>query len=505
MALSSSVTSIQFTNDGREAILRIREEDRIKLEKHLFQRYPDREWGTFFKFGFRRTSWGLSISFIEAILPLPGDLRRQSEITEFSSQYNLRAFRAGKEEQIAVGVIHSHPAGFMTRPSLLDDDMDAYFAYEIMHYTNGHPYCSLILQRSDQTGVTFSGRVFDRGQWLPIRTMFTIGEQIEKNTSELLSTSTLSPTHHEYESTTARLSSLLGETSVHRLKSACVGIIGNSGTGTPVGNTLARAGVGNFVVVDPQRISPSNHERTHTTFHEDLCGEAMPYKAALMKRMILAINPAAQVSAFVGNALQENVVDHLLRCDVVIGCTDTVHGRIVLSDLAKHHFLPSIDVAVDMDGREGKLTSQLVQMTRYAPNSPCIFCYGTFNASDMATELMTEKERAIRQAEARVAVERGLDPDAYWRNQRQIHTVGYLTGLAGAMAAGYAEGWLTGAFSMPYPAFQFDIGQPNFSIVQLRANSPNCTCNDHYGQGDLARSFRNVARPSHWRPRAMQV
>ena len=505
MVAQRIISPIPLVTDGREAILRICASDRVKLEKHLFQRYPDREWGTFFKFGYRRTAWGLALSYVSPILPVSGDLLRQTDITEFAPQYNLRAFRMGKSDGLAIGVAHSHPAGYMTRPSKLDDDMDGYFGRELVHYTDGSPYCTLILQRSERTGFTFSGRVLDRGEWLPVKTLFTVGDQVQKDTSELYDSQAADAVSFGEESTTARLSSLIGERSTLRLREATIGIIGNSGTGTPVGHTLARAGVGGFVTVDPQRISPSNHERTHSTVHGDFLGESLPHKAVLMKRLIHSINPHADVNAYIGNALQENVIDDLLRCDIAVGCTDTVHGRVLLSDLAKHHLLPSIDVGVDMDGRDGKLTSQIVQFTRYSPGSPCAFCYDLVDASDMAAELMTSAEREMRQAEANAAILRGGQPDAYWRNERQIHTVGYLTSAAGAMVAGYVEGWLTGAFSMPHDAFQFDFGQPHLGVVPIRNQTPNCTCGEHIGWADLAREFCNVARPSHWRPRAARI
>ena len=47
--------SIRTIQDGREALWRITEADRENLFRLLFHRYPDNEWGTFFRFGFRRT------------------------------------------------------------------------------------------------------------------------------------------------------------------------------------------------------------------------------------------------------------------------------------------------------------------------------------------------------------------------------------------------------------------------------------------------------------------
>ena len=52
---------IRFIQAGREALWRITEADREKLFRLLFHRYPDSEWGTFFRFGYRRTSWGILV------------------------------------------------------------------------------------------------------------------------------------------------------------------------------------------------------------------------------------------------------------------------------------------------------------------------------------------------------------------------------------------------------------------------------------------------------------
>ncbi|NQV29067.1 MAG: ThiF family adenylyltransferase [Rhodopirellula sp.] len=502
MALQSSITKVPLVRDGRHVIVRIQYSDRKRLEKHLFQRYPDREWGTFFHFGFRRTAWGIALSYVGGLWPESSDLDRQSDIVEFSDDYNLRAFRSGSTSGVGVGVVHSHPSGYSTHPSALDDDMDDYFARELSSYTGGFPYCSLIFQRNDQ-GFSFSGRVYDRGEWLPVKTLFTTGEVLQRDHSELMPSDSTGYEWTDGESTTARLEALLGEPSALRLQGSCVGIIGCSGTGTPAGHLLARAKVGEFVLVDPQRFAPSNHERFHASVYDDLMSNPLDYKVELLARLIQSVNPHARITTLVGNALQDNVLDELLRCDLILGCTDTVHGRVFLSDVAKHNLLPSIDVGVDMDGDNGKVTTQLTQLTRYSPELPCAFCNGVIDTNEMAVEFMTDEEKRLREKAALEAEARGEKPDSYWRRQRQMHTVGYLTTTAGAMAAGYAEGWLTGAFAMPHAAFQFDLGQERLGVVPTPPRQDYCICGQRIGWADQAQSYRNVARPTHWAPRAL--
>ena len=145
--------------DAGTGLVRILAEDLSQLEKHLFQRYPGREWGTFFRFGFRRTAWGLAIYYIDGLWPESGDLDRQSGLTKFHEDYARRAFhKARNGHGLAIGVAHSHPVGCRVGPSELDDDMDGYFAEELASFSGGRPYCSLIFERRER-GLSFSGRI----------------------------------------------------------------------------------------------------------------------------------------------------------------------------------------------------------------------------------------------------------------------------------------------------------------------------------------------------------
>src|SRR5688572_32082980 len=47
-------------------------------------RHPAREWGTYFRFGYRRISWGLVLSLVDLVPPQPGELSRSSPIVSFS-------------------------------------------------------------------------------------------------------------------------------------------------------------------------------------------------------------------------------------------------------------------------------------------------------------------------------------------------------------------------------------------------------------------------------------
>ncbi len=503
MAVRRELSGLPLVEDSRHSILRVRSGELAKLEKHLYQRYPAREWGTFFEFGFRRTSWGLALSYVGGLWPQAGDLDRKVGLTRFVDQYSRRTFHHAAASPLAMGVVHSHPEGCCTYPSTLDDDMDSYFAREFGAYGKGKPYCSLILQRNPITGFTFTGRVYDRGEWLPVEKLLTVGEQIDLFNSEAEEPGPM--IMGDGEGTRSRLVSVLGQPSAVRLERATAGIIGCSGTGSPAAHVLARAGVGNFVLVDPERFEDSNLERMHGSLWDHIGTEPSPYKVEMVADLIRSINPTARITALAGNILHDNVVDELLRCDIMLGCTDTQHGRAKLSDLAQHYLLPSLDLGVLMDGQDGKVTSQVCEIMIYSPDFPCAFCGGRIDGIELSNELMSEKERRKRQMDAKAAVERGDDPDQYWRQRpRQLHTVGYLTTMLGALGAGYAEGLLTGTFGPPHSWFQFDIGSERLGVVAPpRLRLADCRCGQQLGWADAAAPYRNVSKPDHWESRAL--
>lgn len=489
----------------KRCVFRIRGSDRMALERLIFQRYPDSEWGTFFRFGFRRTTWGLAACFVGAERPEPGDLDRSSPVTVFRSKYILRAHHIVEDGPLAAGVIHSHPEGGRTFPSQTDDDMDGYFAAEFERYGRGRPYVSLIFARNADGSFRFTGRVFDHGEWYPVTDLLTVGEALLRDRSESL------PPHGDnplgggsglVESTTARIETLLGRAASERLALAKVGIIGCSGTGSPATHLLARAGVQDFVLVDPQKFAPSNLERMHGSRFADAVAHPPPSKVEILARLIHEINPHARVTAIRGNVLDEIVLDALLDCDLVLGCTDTQHGRAALGDLASHYLLPSIDVGVAMRAKHGHLTTQLVEVCKQAPDLPCPFCLGRIDQNALAYELMTDDERQWRREAAELAVQRGVDGAQYWGGEPPAElTVGYLTSLAGSLVAGYAENWLTGAGAMPHPRFQFDVGWTKLDVSPIEGKRQSgCSCGRTIGHADQARADRSVSRPPHWKP-----
>jgi hypothetical protein len=486
---------MQTFANKKNCLFRITAADREKLQEFLFKRYPHREWGGFFRFGYRVTSWGIHVSFVDAIEPQPGDLKRDSGIVEFDARYILRAQLTLADMRLGIGVIHSHPQDCSTFASSLDDDMDDYFSREFATYSNGRPYVSIRVSRTSEGQFRFNGEARVSGEQIPVTEWLTVGVELQRETAEPCST--IENTASTTDERTARLRELIGQRA-GRLRSSTVAVIGCSGLGSPAVHVLVRAGVRRFVLVDPEFFAPSNHERMHGSAWRDL--DAKPLKIEILRRLILDIEPSAEVTMIRGNVLDEAVLDELLRCDLVLGCTDSQHSRAALGDYASHYLLSCIDAAVLMRAKNGKLTEQVGELARYSPDEPCPWCLGRIDQKALAHELMTDEEREKRARAAAEATRRGIDGAQYWGDKppREL-TVGYMTTAVGSIQAGYTEGWLTGASLMPHQRFQFDLGMPFLGVApDHKSRRPECSCNWTKGWGDQVRAERSVTMPPHW-------
>ncbi|MEC5125981.1 ThiF family adenylyltransferase [Verrucomicrobiales bacterium BCK34] len=489
---------------GRRALIRITESARRELEKLVFQRHPSREWGTFFKFGYRQTEWGLALSYVDALPPIGGDLDRRSGMVAFHTDYTERAVDALEEAPFGIGVIHSHPKGGAVSPSSLDDDMDEHFGTEMFYpFAPERPYASIILNKTSSGKLVFSGRVYYQGDWMPASAMLSAGERIERIPSQLSPWPNREESPH-FQEILSRWLMVASMESVSSLKNATIGVIGCGGTGSPLIETLARAQVGGFVLVDPDRLSVSNLERVHGSMLVDIELDPPPYKVQLMARMIREINPDAEISLIAGNSLDDLAMSELLRCDLIVGCTDSYHGRVHLGDLATRYLVPCIDVGVLPEGSEGVITDQLIELTRHSPEDPCPYCLDKIDPGVLSTELMSPVEIQQAKKEAAEAEAAGVPGEAYWNGDvPQLPSVGYLTTCAGAMAAGYAENWLLGTAAMPHRRIQMDLGRQGLGVThedEVPLELCNCTkFRGHSDQGHLS-----ITKPSHF-ARAIRV
>src|SRR2546428_3924847 len=147
-----------------QLILRVAAPEFDVLKRIVLKRYPDWEWATFARFGWRATPGVLIVTLAAIDPPEAGDLDERVGHVAIDERYTLRMALSAEKHPLAVGVIHSHPKEGAPHPSSIDDDMDTYYSAYFADFAPRRPYVSLILSVV-RGKLVISGRVFWQGQW----------------------------------------------------------------------------------------------------------------------------------------------------------------------------------------------------------------------------------------------------------------------------------------------------------------------------------------------------
>ena len=477
---------------SRRVIVRLASPEIELLRSVLFRRYPAYEWATFARFGWRESNDALVLTMAGIDPPQSGDLNEHVGHVAIDEAYTLREALAAEHHPFAVSVIHSHPQECAPIPSSIDDDMDGYYAQYFPSFAPGRPYVSLIAAMINGE-LSLSGRVWWRDEWLRVETFCVECTPVHTWVGEHCLTA---PGERER---TARLSAAFGEQAAARLRRATVAIIGAGGTGSAAIEALARAGVGRLIIVDPDELTESNLERVHGSVPQHAAKRWA--KVAVACEHVHAIDPTCEVVALVGSLPQEEVIDAVVTADVLLGCTDQQHSRLAISDLAVRYLIPAIDCGVALEGADGNVSGQIVQLVRCLAADPCVLCRHMINPQRVTEELLSPEERERRQAAAEEALTRGENPDPYWHGLPQLNTVGYLTTIAGALAAGYAIGWITGRFLPPFSRLQMNIVAPLFDVTDDAVDARSfCACRRVRGWANQGAADALISAPAHWPP-----
>ena len=153
-----------------------------------------------------------------------------------------------------------------------------------------------------------------------------------------------------------------GEEGQEKLKRAKVFIAGAGGLGSPIAIYLTAAGVGTIRIVDLDTVELSNLNRQILHWHKDL---GFP-KVSSAAEKLTALNPETMVEALRETITEDNAIDLIKGCDVILDAMDNLPTRYLLNRTALALGIPFIHGAVR--GLEGRA------MTVVPGRSACLMC-----------------------------------------------------------------------------------------------------------------------------------
>jgi hypothetical protein len=301
------------------------------------------------------------------------------------------AVSTANHERCGLAFIHTHPGD--PRPprlSSLDHQTTIRLGAAFDELVDG-PFASLVVSPGG-----WGGALYRDGGLTPLDTLAVVGRRLRLFRKK--------PPRGSSDESDSRQRLLLGEDGNLILRSLRVAVVGVGGTGSPIAEILARIGVGELLLIDPDTLEPSNARRVFAVTSDDARrGES---KVRAVARGLKQLDLGAHATPLEGDVREPNVNGQLLGCDIVFGATDNHASRSVLTELSARAHLPLVDVGVRAGLRRGELDALYVERRLQIPDGPCLWCWGVLDAERVRLELMPAFERDALAAEGYVA---GLD------------------------------------------------------------------------------------------------
>ena len=165
----------------------------------------------------------------------------------------------------------------------------------------------------------------------------------------------------------SRTELLIGKEGIEKLQKSKIAIFGIGGVGSYVVEALARAGIGNFILVDFDKINITNINRQIIATHSSI-GK---YKIEVMKERILDINPNAKVEIYKPEEItggEENIIDNTIT--YVVDAIDTITNKIKIIEKAQKENVKIISAT----GAGNKLDPTMFEIDDIYKTSVCPVC-----------------------------------------------------------------------------------------------------------------------------------
>lgn len=176
--------------------------------------------------------------------------------------------------------------------------------------------------------------------------------------------------------------SFLGPTSDDVLAGATIGLVGLGGGGSHIAQQAGHAGIGGYVLVDPDTIDEGNTNRLIGSTLADV--RSRTPKTAIAARIIRSLNPRARIVEM--RQSWHKATDRLKACDIIIGAVDSFREREQLERFARRYLIPYIDIGMDVHALEEGAYLVAGQVILSTPGNPCLRCCGLITDARLKRE-----------------------------------------------------------------------------------------------------------------------
>lgn len=191
------------------------------------------------------------------------------------------------------------------------------------------------------------------------------------------------------------------------LAQARVAILGAGGAGMLLVEYLARLGVGEMVIVDPDRVDATNLPRLPSATARDAYGPLGRRLGALLglrgrpkvdvaRRLAREAKPAIKVFAHRGDATEPAIAERLRSVDYLFCAADSMRARLLFNALVHQYGIPGVQVGAKVTSVAGKLTDVRSVVRFVTPDAGCLWCNGLISPKALAEESLTDAQRTAQ-------------------------------------------------------------------------------------------------------------
>jgi len=369
-----------------------------QLLAHLFPGDHD-EHGAVIAAGIARSARGIRLLARELHLArdgidyVPGKEGYRRLAAEFVNQ----KIRHCRDEQLAYIAVHNH--GGRDHVQFSGDDLRS--------HERGYPALLDIARGQSVGALVIANNALAGDIWTPDRTRRPITETtILGRTIERIypSPPPLPPgADHTYD----RQARLFGDHGQHLLGRLKVGVIGCGGVGMILVSLLARLSVGEFIVIDPEGIEPTNLPRLPEATRLDamlplhrlglhaLADRLAAPKVRRARRIARRANPRVTFTGIRGTVVDPDVAAHLLDCDFLFLAADSHQARRIFNAITHQYLIPGIQLGtkIPVNPDTGDIGDIHSNVRLVLPQTGCLRCNGLISPARLQEESLTERER----------------------------------------------------------------------------------------------------------------
>ncbi len=453
--------------------LRITESDWALLHRHHFPGDGD-EHGAALLCGVARSDRGTRLLVREVVLArdgidfIPGTRGYRLLTGEFVT----RMIRRAKDEKLVYLAVHNH--GGTTSVAFSVPDIESHErGYPTLLRLSKQPVGALVLAQRAVAGDIW----LSDGSRTELHRTVVVGSRFDVLTAEPdTSDPVVAARFH-------RQSLLFGPAGQAILGDAKVAVVGAGGVGMLLVQTLARLGVGHLVVIDPERVDPTNlprlPEATRLDAMEYIDRDGAPEairrlarpfaarKVRVAQRIARRANREINFEGIVGDIADDDVARRITDCDFVFLAADTMLARSVVNQIAYQYLIPTLQIGSKavVNKQTGQVLDVFAVVRTLGTAPGCLACGELIDPVRLSEEALGDP--------VQVANQRYVDdPDVH------APSVITLNDMASGWAANDFMQFMVG-FGRPAGGFRIlrtrpvNDSAPHVTVQELEAD-PNC-------------------------------